>query len=131
MNKMEALYEKVSKDSKLQAEFTEIMKNAETAGKTEAEQELLSFAKNAGFEISLEEMRDFFEGKSGELNGQLSDAELDMVAGGKTTQGLICGIITSGVTLGIGCALISAGCGKSLKTASCEEFFENMTQQEL
>jgi len=103
MAKMKQLYEKVATDSALQAEFSRIMNEAEKAGQEETEAKLTSFAKEAGYEISFDEMRVFFQELAEQDKGLLSDAELDMVAGGKSFNG-IGNAIGSVITFGISCA---------------------------
>lgn len=103
MDKMKELYEKVAKDSTLQENFAEIMSDAEKAGEATTGEKLKAFAKDAGFEISLDEMRAFFKELVETDKGQLSDFELDMVAGGKSENGRG-NVIGSVVTLGISCA---------------------------
>lgn len=99
MDKMKELYAKVAGDAALQAKFAEIMKDAEAAGEATKEK-LAAFAKEAGFEVSFDEAQEFFKTLSEKKEGALSDAELDMVAGGK------CSTATSILTLGT-CDLIS------------------------
>jgi predicted ribosomally synthesized peptide with nif11-like leader len=84
MGKMKELYEKVAADSSLQSKFAEIMKDAEKADKEEKEKKLLAFAKEAGYVLSIEEVIDFLEKLKSKETGELTDTELDMVAGGKT-----------------------------------------------
>jgi predicted ribosomally synthesized peptide with nif11-like leader len=93
MSKMKELYEKVAKDSALQAKFAEIMKEAAEAGEATKEK-LIAFAKEAGYEVSFDEAQEFFKALSEKKEGDLSDADLDMVAGGK------CSTTMSVITLG-------------------------------
>jgi len=81
MSQMKELYAKVAADSALQAKFSGIMENAEAVGKEATEAKLIAFAKDAGYEVSMEEIAAYFNEKAG--NGELDDAELEMVAGGK------------------------------------------------
>lgn len=83
MSKMKELYEKVAADSTLQAKFAAIMKGAEEAGEEATNAKLEAFAKDAGAEVTLDEMRQFFKELAEPNKGELSDVELDMVAGGK------------------------------------------------
>ena len=108
MQKMKELYEKVAADSTLQAKFEEIMKDAETAGKEITEGRLIDFAEDCGFHISIEEMREFFSEKSKEAAGELNEAELDQVAGGKSSGGDMLHKYYSLATVGVGCAVMSA-----------------------
>ena len=115
MSKMQELFEKVSKDNALQEKFSAIMKDAEKAGKEETEAKLTAFAKEVGYVVSVEEMQTFFKELAEKGKDELSDSELDMVAGGKT-QGWVAFSIG---TVGIGCALGSI-IGSS-KGTSCEK----------
>lgn len=85
MSQMKELYEKVAADVTLQEKFKDIIKNAEAAGKEETGLKLVAFAKDAGYDVTVEEVKAFF----GEQNtsGELADAELEMVAGGKQSPG--------------------------------------------
>lgn len=103
MAKMKQLYAKVTADSALQEKFRQIMNEGQKAGQEETEVKLAAFAKEAGYEISLDEMRVFFQELAEQDKGPLSDAELDMVAGGKSFNG-IGNTIGSVITLGITCA---------------------------
>jgi hypothetical protein len=62
MFKMKELYQTVERDSSLQAKFNQVMAEAEGDGQRVTEDKLLAFAREAGFEVSLEEMQLFFEG---------------------------------------------------------------------
>lgn len=87
MSMMKELYDKVATDLILQEKFLEIMGGAEAAGGDVTRQKLIDFAKDAGYEVTLDEMKDFFQEKIDESKeGALSEAELDMVAGGKGTN---------------------------------------------
>lgn len=109
MSKINELYEIVAADSALQTKFKEIMSSAEKDGIEATEAKLAAFAKEAGYEVTADEMKAYIE-----RQGELTDSELDAVAGGK---GL--GIITSIVSVGIGCAIASAYA--STKNMSCTE----------
>lgn len=82
MDTMKELYEKVAKDSELQAKYAEIMKDSEKAGGEETGKKLVAFAKDAGYELTVDEIHDFFS-KLEIKDGALSEEELDAVAGGK------------------------------------------------
>jgi predicted ribosomally synthesized peptide with nif11-like leader len=107
MGKMQELYEKVAKDGDLQEKFNAIMNESEKAGEAATGEKLIAFAKDAGFDATLDEMQDFFKKLAESNEGELSDAELDMVAGGKSRGGIF-NIIGSAATLGLGCAIGSA-----------------------
>lgn len=89
MLKMKELYEKVAADSTLQDKFAVIMKGAEEAGEEVTKAKLVAFAKDAGAEVTLDEMRQFFKEQAESREGELSDVELDMVAGGKGEKVII------------------------------------------
>ena len=107
MSKMKELYEKVAGDSTLQSKFYEIMSNAEKAGEKATDESLIRFAKEAGYDITLDEIKAFFSELAEPKQGELSDEELDLVAGGKTVsqKGAIAASVLS---LGLGCAAVSA-----------------------
>lgn len=107
MSKMKDLYEKVAADNTLKGKFAEIMKDAERAGEVTTGEKLIAFAKEAGYDITLDEMKEFFKEMEASNQGALSDAELDMVAGGKSSEGMD-HIFLSIVTLGTLCAAASA-----------------------
>lgn len=108
MCKMKELYEKVAKDATLQAKFNTIISDAKKVGEAATNGKMAEFAKEAGYDVTLDEMKDFFEKLAEKKEGELSDTELDMVAGGKSDNG-IANIVTSVFTLGIGCVALSAG----------------------
>lgn len=85
MSQMKELYVKVAADVTLQEKFTEIIKNAEAIGKEETGAKLVAFAKEAGYDVTPEEVKTFFADQS--KDGELSDADLEMVAGGKQSPG--------------------------------------------
>lgn len=116
MSKMKELYEKVAADDVLQEKFAQIIKDAEKAGKEETEVKLAAFAKEAGSDVTVEEMQAFFKELAETNQNELSDAELDMVAGGKALGY----IMFSLATFGIGCALSSIY-GNKIKE-SCDEY---------
>jgi predicted ribosomally synthesized peptide with nif11-like leader len=107
MDKMNQLYEKVAADSVLQAKFNAILSDAEKAGEAVTGEKLAAFAKEAGFVVTPEEMQAFFKKLSEKKEGELSDVELDMVAGGKSLSGIF-HLFTSAATVGVSCATNSA-----------------------
>lgn len=115
MSQMKELYEKVSKDVKLQEQFSQIVKEAEQTGEQATGEKLLAFAKGAGYDVSLEEMREFLMALIEKQPGELSELELDMVAGGKLTmdefiegaQGVAQWAAVSIATLGIMCVIMA------------------------
>lgn len=106
MSQMKELYEKVAQDVELQKKFSEILADGEKAGKEATEEKLLAFAKDAGFDVNLAEMQEYFADFTAKQDGELSDLELDLVAGGKSTEGII-NVIGSVFSLGILCAAAS------------------------
>lgn len=83
MSQMKALYEKVAGDAELQAKFIAILQTAEEDGFAVTEQKLVALSKDAGYEVGLAEMQQFLKEVTPNPDGELSDMELDMVAGGK------------------------------------------------
>lgn len=116
MEKMKKLYEKVAGDSALQAKFEVIMTAAEKAGPEKTGEKLIAFAKETGYEVSIEEAREFFLSLTGQKEGALSDAELDAVAGGKTEPF----VPTSMYMTNTQCAIISIK--DKLQTDNCEMY---------
>ena len=115
MSQMKELYDKVSKDAALQEQFSHIVKEAEQAGEQATEEKLLAFAKGAGYDVSLDEMKEFLMALIEKQPGELSELELDMVAGGKLTmdefiegaQGVAQWAAVSIATLGIMCIIMA------------------------
>jgi len=105
MDGMKELYEKISKDAVLQEKFAAIMKDTEKAGVEATAAKLTAFAKEVGYDITVEEMQAFFKALMEQGDGELSDAELDQVAGGKTVEGVLISIATLG-GLAVASALI-------------------------
>jgi predicted ribosomally synthesized peptide with nif11-like leader len=122
MEKMKELYEKVAGDSGLQTKFAEIMKEAETA-RVSTQEKLALFAKEAGYDISVEEAQEYFKLLSEQKEGELSDVELDAVAGGKSSDGVLT-IIASVVTVGVACAALSAKETYEAGHAACDRYFQ-------
>lgn len=117
MSKMKELYEKVAGDSDLQAKFAEIMKGA--AEEEATKEKLIAFAKEAGYDVAVEEMQAFFKGLAEAEKGELSDTELDQVAGGKNDKGFELSIIT----LGLGCAAVSI-ISEAIRSGDCARAFQ-------
>ena len=104
MLQMKELYEKVAASEELRTQFTAIMQEAKESGEEETSKKLIQFAKDQGFSITIEEFKEFFQKLEDQSKGELSDAELDMVAGGKNIEA----IFYSVVSLGLLCAATSA-----------------------
>ncbi len=121
MSKMKELYEKVATDYKLQEKFAEIMKDVEVDGEAATKEKLVAFAKENGYDVAIDEMQEFFKGLVEAKDGELSDAELDRVAGGKSENGVYY-ILDSIVSFGLVCAVDSIT--ESFKNQSCSELYQ-------
>ncbi len=86
MEEMRKLYEKVAKSSMLQKKLIWIANEAAVAGRKKTRERLIDFAKDAGFDITIEEMRHFFMDLSEKQEAELTDTELEIVAGGNGMQ---------------------------------------------
>lgn len=122
MSQMKALYEKVSKDQSLQQKFIDIMRGTEADGKEVVSEKLLAFAKEAGYTVTMEEMNAYFKELTMQEKAELSESELDMVAGGKMTGRGIINIINSAATLVIGC--IASSVWDAATGGNCYEIFD-------
>lgn len=123
MSQMKELYEKVSKDNAMQEKFQQILKETEQAGQEATAEKLVGFARDAGFEINMQEMQEFFQEYTAKKEGELSDMELDMVAGGKSLSGG--GMIAlSVITLGLMCAAGSVMMEVLSKDGGCGAAFQ-------
>lgn len=129
MGNINELYQKVAADAALQAKFATITKEAEQTTREAIEERLIAFAKEAGFDVSIEEAKTYFEeqAKSQNAGGELSEHELDMVAGGKSSDG---GgyIVGSVLTVGLFCAAASAQAelehALDARYMECSQYFE-------
>ncbi len=99
---MKELYEKAAKDETLQAKLTEILSKTGNLGEDAVKEKLIQFAKEQGYDITIEEMQAFFNVLAEKDQSELSSTELDMVAGGK---GLA--IFISIIGLGVACGFAS------------------------
>ncbi len=86
MDKMKKLYEKVEADISLQSKLNEIMENVEKSGEIATEEKLTSFAEEAGFGMTPEEIKLFFKNLSETQPIELSEEGLSKVAGGFSTR---------------------------------------------
>lgn len=86
MSQMKALYEKVAADQMLQEKFKKILDGAKESAEEATGKALLAFAEETGFSVRMEEIQTFFQEVTKWQEGELSDLELDMVAGGKSTE---------------------------------------------
>jgi len=105
MSKISELYVKVATDSNLQTKFQSILNDKDSTDTETIKKELISFAGELGFDVSWEEVEEFFRNLSGKDSQSLSEAELDLVAGGK--EELDPFIVMSITTLGSGCIVVS------------------------
>lgn len=87
MNRMKELYEKVSRYSPMQEKLARIIRDAERAGLEETKKKLAAFAQEHGYDVTIKEMQEYFREIAEERASELSDAELDIVAGGKRSPG--------------------------------------------
>ncbi len=85
MEQMKELYAKVAADVSLQEKFADIIRNAEAAGKEETGAKIVAFAKDLGYDVTPEDVKRFFADQNS--SGELDDADLEMVAGGKQSPG--------------------------------------------
>lgn len=93
MSAMKELYLKVAGDAALQAKVGKIIEESGT-DKDVLVGKLIKFGKEQGYEVSKDDIVGFYKSME-ESGGQLSDEELDAVAGGKRpgggyTSGFVC-----------------------------------------
>jgi len=81
MPKMNELYAKVVADSALQEKFGKIVEEA--GDEAALGEKLITFAKELGFDVTLSDIEEFFKSLFEPTNSQLSEEDLDSVAGGK------------------------------------------------
>jgi hypothetical protein len=89
MSKTKELFEKVAKDSVLQAKFGKVIENAKREGEAVTSDKLIDFARDAGYEITFEEMKEYFKEMADQNDELLSESEIDMVSGGSETTGIV------------------------------------------
>lgn len=87
MPQINELFEKVAKDSELQAKYVEIIHNSRESGEDATFEKLRDFAIDAGYDIAIDEMKEYFKGMTASKEGELQDSELDKVAGGLLSIG--------------------------------------------
>ena len=122
MSQMRELYEKVAASEELKAQFSAILQAAKEAGEEEIAKKLVQFSKNQGLDITIAEFQEFFKNLVEENHGELSEAEMDMVAGGKVSAG---SVLASVFTLGVACAFASAV--NAATRQGCGAFFQDNT----
>lgn len=82
--KMNELYDLVMGSPELQKRFVEICAEQEAESPEAVQAALVAFIAELGFIVTAEEVSAFFEGL--QKGGELSESELDMVAGGMETK---------------------------------------------
>jgi predicted ribosomally synthesized peptide with nif11-like leader len=82
MSKIHDFFEKVGENQELQTKLIKIISDAEQAGETEIGTKIIDFASEAGFDITIDELREYFKEMAGSEDGSLSDSELNMISGG-------------------------------------------------
>ena len=107
MSQMKELYDKVARDNTLQMKFIQIIENPEHLSTAEVGGRQVAFAKELGYEVTAGEIDEFFAHLSEQASGELSEMELDMVAGGKSNSGVF-NVKLSVYSLGLYCAIESA-----------------------
>ena len=95
MKTLNELYTEVIASDALKAEFLAL----------KTPEEIVAFAKKHGCDATLDDIKAFFEEKQ-KAAGELSEAELEQVAGGKSTTigGVATDLFFSAATVGIWCA---------------------------
>jgi len=118
MRTMKELYLKVAADESLQQKVNKIFEaageDADAAGK-----KLVEFAKEQGYDLTVKEIGEFFKTMSEGTDGQLSDEELDAVAGGKLDGEKV---TVSIVSQGTGC--VQGSVTYQLFKGDCLEYFQ-------
>ena len=109
MSKMNELYAKVATDSALQEKFGKIVE--EGGDEAAVGEKLITFAKDQGYDVTLSDIEEFFKSLAEPTNGQLSEEEMEAVAGGKSPFG-------GGSGISIGVAATIGGCGGGLTSFS-------------
>ena len=103
MKTLNELYAEVTASDALKAEFLAL----------KTPEDIVAFAKKNGCDVTLDDIKTFFEEKQ-KASGELSEEDLEQVAGGKGTN--LAEIVLSVGAVGVGCALmviISATTGKA------------------
>ena len=108
---VKAFFEALSKDEAIQ-QALKAKELAYTGSKEDREavvkEVLIPVAEEAGYAFTLEELKEFEKGMC--LEGELSENELEAIAGGETTTWGVCVFV--GVGWGSGCRVVGVGlCG--------------------
>jgi predicted ribosomally synthesized peptide with nif11-like leader len=99
---VKAFYEVVKKDQGLQGKIAQV---AQTSPK-EVEATVIKLAGEKGYQFTLDEVKTFAKNLAATMptNGELSDSELEAVAGGKGGHTKVEWGVCSACAAGIGCA---------------------------
>ncbi len=92
---LQEIYDKVMASDELKKSFAEA---AQDKGKLEA------WLKANGSDATVEQVGEFLKSKSGQTSGEVSDDELESVAGGSSSLGVTFDTVFSVGTFGMGCA---------------------------
>ncbi len=114
MSKMKELYLKVAADAGLQEKANKIFVATEDGEATAAK--LVEFAKEQGYEVTVDEVKEFFKSQSEKSGGELEDEDLEAVAGGKVRPGGGGGMITTSFSN----PFVFSGCGLPMTSASIQ-----------
>ena len=123
MKQMQELYNKTAQSEELQEKLTAILKDAKKDGKETFEAKLTGFAKEAGYDLSLRDLMEFIDRlPAKEKDTELTEAELDLVAGGKSANGVM-NIIGNVLTLGVPYIIRSIIDIENRNPDKCDEYF--------
>jgi hypothetical protein len=111
--KLNELFEKVAEDRDLQAKYVEIIQNSPKSGEAATHKKLIDFAKDVGYDITIDEMKEYLKEMAKSKEGELPDSELDKAAGGSILTPGIVGTVIGGTV--IGSAILLPGPGHSIK----------------
>lgn len=106
MKPLQELYEKIAREPSLQKEFLSLLNQKEQEKKEVYMDRIVSFAKEQGYLVTAFEVDAFLQELANPAEGELSDAQLDMVAGGKSVGGAFT-IAMSVFSAGILCVMKS------------------------
>lgn len=113
LENVKAYYEMVTKDQNLQIKIAQVAQS----NPKEVVATVIKMADEKGYSFTEAEVKIFAEDLVATMpkNGELSDSELEIVAGGKSAQVKACWGLASFVTMGLGCgvSLLAQDVGKS------------------